>query len=242
MSRDCKDRNRRNIKALKTGFSIVITVSGLPADYPSAAILPTLLNILSNAGINPKGIQFTLTPDGFLFGFLIFPDKLACFQQIIGTSPINGVPLSSIPGFAPLVNLFPPGTVDATVTNISIQDALIVVFRHRPDAFIQQTIIAYIEGSGFLINRYFLLDKIAVITSLPTDISPTFDAKLMIGALLPLLGEKYCDKRKKHHRGERERGCDKGRWPNYGQGDCPNFGRGGDCYPGVGGGIPPRFF
>lgn len=186
----------RDIKNVYTGYLVTLLLTDIPAATANLNSLPSsILRSFAEVGIKLKAYTYRLFPSsniippvGYDVGFqlLVCAYDLEKLQTILGNPPHTNGPLSSFPALSPIAANVDP----TTATTITFQEAVVISTRCTSSFYLREKLLAYIIGAGFTVNSFNLLGKNIILTAVPRDISPYFDAKLIIGSFLPLLGIK----------------------------------------------------
>jgi hypothetical protein len=180
----CKGGFGREILETKTAFSVTLMFDAFPAGYPVEAILPALLQLLHNVGINPKGVQFTIAADGtVLFSFVAFAKQINAVYSLFGVTPFVGTPLSSIPALAALANALPPGSIPPLV-DYSVIPEIFFVFACAPSAEQRLRLLNTLSTLG-TVGQFSVLGDLGVATFLNTilPIGSAQDLQLRINSV-----------------------------------------------------------
>ncbi|SHO33221.1 Hypothetical protein BQ3484_153 [Cedratvirus A11] len=180
-----KNCSHREILETKTTYSVTLMFDPFPAGYPVEAILPALLQLLHNVGINPKGVQFTIAADGtVLFSFVAFPKQINAVYSLFGVAPFVETPLNTIPALAALANALPPGSTPPLV-DYSVVPELFFVFAHAPSAEYRLRLLNSLSTIG-TVSQFSVLGDLGVATFLNTVLplgSPE-DLQLRVDSIL----------------------------------------------------------
>ncbi|SPN79404.1 Hypothetical protein BRZCDTV_321 [Brazilian cedratvirus IHUMI] len=192
----CKGREHREILEIKTTFSVTLMFDPFPAGYPVQSILPLLLQLLHNVGINPKGVQFTIAADGtVLFSFVAFPKQINAVYSLFGATPFVGTPLTSIPALAALANLLPIGSIPPEV-DYAVVPELFFVFACAPSEEYRLRLLNTLSTLGTL-SQFSVLGDLGVATFLNTilPINNPQDLELRVNSVLTGGGGGYVPER-----------------------------------------------
>nr|WIL04051.1 putative membrane protein [Cedratvirus lena] len=186
----------REILEIKTTFSVTLMFDPFPVGYPVQSILPLLLQLLHNIGINPKGIQFTIAADGtVLFSFIAFPKQINAVYALFGATPFVGTPLTSIPALAALANLLPIGSTPPEV-DYSVIPELFFIFACAPSAEYRLRLLNTLSTLGTL-EQFSVIGDLGVATFLNTilPIGSPEDLQLRVNSILGGRGGGYVSER-----------------------------------------------
>lgn len=182
----CKvDHHRKEILEIKTTFSVTLMFDPFPTGYPVQSILPLLLQLLHNTGINPKGVQFTNAADGtVLFSFVAFPKQINAVYSLFGATPFVGTPLTSVPALAGLANLLPIGSTPPEV-DYAVLPELFFIFARAPNEEQRLRLLNNLSTMGTL-NQFSILGDLGVATFLNTilPINNPQDLELRVRSIL----------------------------------------------------------
>lgn len=181
---------RKEVKDVYTAFLVKFSlVLPVGADITKGPI-PFLKTVYA-AGIKTRAYSYQAIPlptGGYEIAFVL----VVCSTQLAKVQPLIGYPgktsgtLDLFPGLAPL-SVYYSVTADVTVS-IVIEEMLIFKTRASPSLELRKATLDYIIGSGFSPSVVAILGKNFLITSTPRDIRADNNGKLMIGAILPILG------------------------------------------------------
>lgn len=175
----------REILEIKIAYSVTLMFDPFPPGYPVQSILPLLLQLLHNIGINPKGVQFTIAADGtVLFSFVAFPKQINAVYALFGATPFVGTPLTSIPALAGLSNLLPVGSTPPEV-DYNVVPELFFVFACAPSAEYRLRLLNILSTIG-TVGQFSVLGDLGVATFINTAIplSSPEELELRVGSLL----------------------------------------------------------
>lgn len=182
--------SHKEIRDVYTGFLFEM-VFGPFVGGSTGDISGIILQSLSLAGIKTKAFVYrrilVAATGGHIIGFqfLVCPNDVCKLKAIIGEpGRLSGV-LTDFPAFISVGTLIPLNTPVV----VSIEEAVVISTKCSPSLRLRLDIICRLVGSGFSVDNLLILGKNLIFTVLPSDITPLNDAKLAIGALLPLLGK-----------------------------------------------------
>jgi len=179
----------KEVKDVYTGYLVKLTLT-LPntADI-TFGIRPLLLS-LQKACINTKIYSYVVMPSnsGIVLQFMFFvcPANLDRLDKLFGYGYRDSGTLNEYPGLENL-SVYYTTTSDVAV-QIVIREAVVINTKCFPTPRLRTSLLEYIVGAGFTVTSFSILGNSIVVDSVARDIKSDNNAKLMIGSMLPVLG------------------------------------------------------
>lgn len=191
-------KGHKEVRKIAFGYYVTITIPNFPSDYPFQLILPTLLAIFEEIGINPKGVQYNQLPSGVVFSVLVFPKYIERVYALFGSTPLIGVPLNEVAGLTPLEKLLPSGS-DQPLVTYYVEPQIVVFFCSIPTYEQQLNILNLVSTIIGPVDVFELLGKILLISFQGSTGTSLLDSTVGVNRIPDLIFSKGKYKNKIHY-------------------------------------------
>lgn len=184
---------KKEIRDIYTAYVVELTLLFPNGTDLSRGPLPFITTIYS-IGIDSRAYSYRVIPNSSTGGYTVLFYFVVCSNQLNKLQSLLGYPgkltgtLDQFPGLSALYSLY--STPSSVGVSVVIEEALIFKTKGNPSFSLREEIILRITGAGFTVSTTSILQNNFIVTAIPRDIRADNDAKLLLGAVLPILGTK----------------------------------------------------